>query len=51
MEYTTQFQMYATRTNWNEKVLMVLYKKGLKTRVQNVMILMEDTDTIKELID
>ena len=51
IEYTTQFQMYITRTNWNKKALIALYKKGLKTKVQNIIILIEDIDTIKELID
>jgi len=51
IEYTTQFQMYAIKTDWNEKVFIVLYRKGLKTRVQNIMIFIEDIDIIKELID
>ena len=33
IEYTTQFQIYATRTNWNQKALIVLYQKGLKAEV------------------
>jgi len=30
---------------------MAQYKQGLKAKVQNVIILIEDTDTLKELID
>jgi len=33
IEYTTQFQIYTIRTDWNKKALIALYKKGLKTRV------------------
>ena len=43
--------MYITRTNWNKRLLIVLYRKGLKIKVQNTIILMEDADNIKELID
>ena len=51
MEYTTQFQMYAIRTNWNQKALMALYQKGLKAEVQDIIILIEDANNIKELIN
>ena len=50
MDYTTQFQTYATQTKWNNKVLMVWYRQGLKAEVQNVIILMEDFKDIRELI-
>ena len=43
--------MYVIRTNWNERLFMALYQKGLKIKVQSVIILIEDTDNIKELIN
>jgi len=30
---------------------MAQYKQGLKAKVQDAIILMEDTDTLRELID
>jgi len=30
---------------------MAQYKQGLKAKVQNIIILIEDTDTLRELID
>ncbi len=51
IEYTTQFQINVTQTDWNKKALIALYRKGLKLKVQNVIIFIEDTDTIKVLID
>ena len=51
MDYITQFQTYATQTEWNNKALMVWYRQGLKAEVQNVMILMEDPKDIRELIE
>ena len=50
MDYTTQFQTYATQTEWNNKVLIIWYRQGLKAKVQNMMILMEDSKDIRELI-
>ena len=50
MDYTTQFQTYATQTKWNNKMLMVWYRQGLKAEVQNTMILMEDPNNMRELI-
>ena len=51
MDYTTQFQTYATQTEWNNKVLIIWYRQGLKAKVQNMMILMEDSKDIRELIE
>ena len=50
MDYTIQFQTYATQTEWNNKALMVQYRQGLKLGVQNIIILIEDLKDIKELI-
>ena len=50
MDYTIQFQTYATQTEQNNKVLMVQYRQGLKAEVQNIIILIKDPKDIKELI-
>ena len=33
MAYLTEFQMWATRTNWNKKALMAKYCQGLKSKI------------------
>ena len=50
MDYTIQFQTYAIQTEWNNKALMVQYRQGLKAKIQNIIILIEDSKDIKELI-
>ena len=50
MDYTTQFQTYATQTKWNNKALIVQYKQRLKAEVQNTIILIKDPKDIKKLI-
>ena len=50
MDYTIQFQTYATQTEWNNKALIVQYRQGLKAEVQNVIILIKDPNNIKKLI-
>ena len=50
MDYTIQFQTYATQTKWNNKTLIAWYRQGLKAEVQNMIILIEDPKDIKELI-
>ena len=37
--------------DWSKKDLMSQYKKRLKTKVLDALILMEDPKNIKELID
>jgi len=37
--------------DWNKKVLIAQYKKGLKSKVLNVLVLVEDLNNIKDLID
>jgi len=51
IEYTTQFQTLATQVEWNDRALMAQYKDGLKAKVQDAIILMEDADTLRDLID
>ena len=50
MDYTIQFQTYATQTEWNNKVLIVQYRQRLKAEVQNIIISIKDFKDIKELI-
>jgi Retrotransposon gag protein/Zinc knuckle len=51
IEYTTQFQTLSAQVEWNDKALMAQYKQGLKAKVQDAIILMEDAETMRELID
>jgi hypothetical protein len=51
MAYSTEFQMWATRTNWNKEALMAKYRRGLKSKVQDALILMEDADSMTDLIE
>ena len=51
IKYTIQFQILAIQVEWNNKALMAQYKQGLKAKVQDTIILMEDADTLRELID
>jgi len=37
--------------DWNEKALMAQYRKGLKAKVLNALVLVEDPEDIKDLID
>jgi Retrotransposon gag protein len=50
MIYLTEFQMWATRTSWNKEVLMAKYRRGLKSKVQDALILMEDAEDMTSLI-
>ena len=49
--YSTEFQMWATRTSWNKEALMAKYRRGLKSKVQDALILMEDAEDMRTLID
>ena len=51
MTYSTEFQMWATRTSWNKEALMAKYRRGLKPKVQDALILMEDAEDMRTLID
>ena len=50
MAYSTKFQMWATRTNWNKKALIAKYRRGLKLKVQNVLILIKNANSITDFI-
>ena len=51
MAYSIKFQMQATRTNWNKKALIVKYRQGLKLKVQDILILIKNTNSITDLIE
>ena len=51
MDYTTTFQQLAAIVEWNNKALMARYQKGLKAKVQNALILKDDLDNLRELIN
>ena len=36
---------------WNEKALMAQYKKGLKLKVLDVLILVENSEDMRDLIN
>ena len=50
MDYTIQFQTYATQIKWNNKVLIAQYRQRLKVEVQSVIILIKDSKDIRKLI-
>jgi len=37
--------------DWNKKALMAQYRKGLKAKVLDILVLMEDPENIKDLIN
>ena len=37
-EYSTQFQQYAAKTDWDDTALMVMYKRGLKENVKDELM-------------
>jgi len=51
MNYTIEFQSLAVQINWNNKAFMAQYLEGLKPKVLDVLILMNNPNTIKELIN
>ena len=42
--------MWVTRTNQNKKVFIAKYRQGLKSKVQDILILIKDADSIIDLI-
>ena len=42
--------MWATHTNWNKEALIIKYHQRLKLKVQNALILMENANSITDLI-
>ena len=49
--YTTEFQALSVQVDWNEKSLMSQYKKGLKLKVLDTLVLVEDSKNMWELIN
>ena len=37
-EYSTQFQQYAAKTDWDDTALMVMYRRGLKENVKDELM-------------
>ena len=49
-EYTTQFQQYAVKTEWDDDALMTMYRRGLKENVKDeLMRTGASLDTLDEL--
>jgi len=51
MMYTTEFQVLSVQVDWSKKGLMSQYKKGLKSKVLDALVLIEDPENMWELID
>ena len=49
--YMTEFQSLLVQVKWNEKALMAQYKKGLKSKVLDALVLIEDPKNMRELIN
>ena len=50
MVYLAEFQIQAIYTNQNKEALITKYYQGLKLKVQDILILIEDTDSIINFI-
>ena len=46
IKYTTQFQTLIIQVKWNNRALIAQYKQGLKAKVQDAIILIEDAETL-----
>ena len=51
MDYIMAFQQLAIVVNQNNKALIARYRKGLKAKVQDTLILKDDLDNLRELIN
>ena len=51
MVYIIEFQALSVQIDWSEKGLMSQYKKGLKSKVLNALVLIEDFKNMQELIN
>ena len=51
MVYMTEFQSLSVQIKWNKKALIAQYRKRLKLKVLDILVLMKDSKNIKELID
>ena len=51
-EYSTQFQQYAAKTDWDDTALMVMYRRGLKENVKDELMRFGGViDTLDGLIE
>ena len=51
-EYSTQFQQYAAKTDWDDTALMVMYRRGLKENVKDELMRFGGViDTLDQLIE
>ena len=48
-EYSTQFQQYSARTDWDDKALMTMYRRGLKANVKEELMRVEAGAVIDDL--
>jgi len=48
-EYSTQFQQYSARTDWDDKALMTMYQRGLKANVKEELMRVEAGAVIDDL--
>jgi len=46
MVYITEFQALSVQVDWSKKGLMSQYKKGLKSKVLNALVLVEDPENM-----
>jgi len=51
MVYMTEFQALSIQVDWSKKDLMFQYKKGLKLKVLDALVLVKDPENMQELID
>ena len=49
--YTIEFQALSVQVDWSKKGLMSQYKKGLKSKVLDALVLVEDLKNMRELIN
>ena len=51
MIYITEFQVLLVQMDWSKKSLMAQYKKGLKSKMLDTLVLIEDPKNMQELIN
>ena len=49
-EFTTQFQQYIVKTEWDDNTLIIIYRRGLKENVKDKLIRTRaSTNTLNKL--
>ena len=51
MVYMTKFQSLSVQIDWNKKALMAQYKKKMKAKVLDALVLVENSEDMKDLIN